>query len=355
MVDVTPPGGCRAAGEHAAAVAHLRGPAHVRREQPHRAAMLQRHPVGAQHDPGHLPVAGQPAGPRRGDRRAEAHAGRTPADRGVGQVLQADRDDHLRFVPAQRRQGACGQLVVAQLHQRVRLPLGAGAFVPGTAAGLHEGLQRGLQPLPAHRVQVEPAGDAAVGVLGEGEPAALGRIGLGAVLIEPVQVVVHRLRHIGTRSGHGHAGEQPVHHRQVHVLLRGRGERLGFGHPGDGTGLLPGHRTGGERGGHPRQVRQRAAGTHHPGGLRDRQVPVPPQPRAHGLQPVDLRGTGHLGLPHGAGDLGGQPVLRGQQRAQPVQQRRAEQRGEVLGGQGIECGEQLVHDTSHRIDQVFEV
>ncbi|SDY78791.1 hypothetical protein SAMN05660209_03727 [Geodermatophilus africanus] len=64
--------------------------------------------------------------------------------------------------------------------------------------------------------------------------------------------------------------------------------------------------------------------------------------------------AGHLGLPHSAGDLGGQPVLQHQQRAQPIEQGGAEQRGEVLGGERVECGRQLVHDTSHRIDQVFE-
>ena len=88
---------------------------------------------------------------------------------------------------------------------------------------------------------------------------------------------------------------------------------------------------------------------HHPGGLGDRQVPVPAQPAGHRLEPVDLRGSGHLGLAHRAGHLGGEPVLRHQQRAQPVQQRRAERRRQVLAGQGVECGVQLVHDTSHRL------
>ena len=73
------------------------------------------------------------------------------------------------------------------------------------------------------------------------------------------------------------------------------------------------------------------------------------------FEPVDLPGTGDLGLAHGAGDLGGEPVLRGQQRAQPIQQRRAGQRGEVLGGDAVEGGQQLVHDTSHRFDHVFEM
>jgi hypothetical protein len=93
----------------------------------------------------------------------------------------------------------------------------------------------------------------------------------------------------------------------------------------------------------------------HPGGLRRRQVPVPAQPGGHGLEPVDLGGTGALALTHGAGDLGGQPVLRRQQRAQPVQQDGAEQRGEVLGGQDVQRGHQLLHDTSPRIDHLFEL
>jgi hypothetical protein len=101
-------------------------------------------------------------------------------------------------------------------------------------------------------------------------------------------------------------------------------------------------------------VLQRASGADHRRSLARRQVPVPAQPGRHRLQPVHLRGAGHLALADRAGDLGGQPVLRHQQRAQPVQQRRAEQRGEVLGGQGVERGHQLLHDTSHRIDQVFE-
>src|SRR3712207_6678860 len=105
VVDVAPPGGRAAAGEHTAAVAHLRGAAHVGREQPHRAAVVQRHPVGAHHDPGDSLVAGQPAGPRGGDRGPEPHVARAAADTGIDQVLDADRDDDLRLAPAQRGQG----------------------------------------------------------------------------------------------------------------------------------------------------------------------------------------------------------------------------------------------------------
>jgi hypothetical protein len=80
--------------------------------------------------------------------------------------------------------------------------------------------------------------------------------------------VVHRLGHVGARSGSGHAGEQLVDHAEVDVLLRGAGEVLGLGHPADHRRLLTGDRTGGERGGHARQVRQRAGGADHPRGLR---------------------------------------------------------------------------------------
>ena len=59
---------------------------------------------------------------------------------------------------AQDRQGAGGQLVVTQLHQGVGLLLGTGALVTGAPPGLHHGFECGLQLLPTHRVQVEPAG-----------------------------------------------------------------------------------------------------------------------------------------------------------------------------------------------------
>jgi hypothetical protein len=341
-VDVAPRRRGPATSEHAPPVADLGGAADVGWDQAEAAAVVQWHPVRAHDDAGDLPVAGQPPRPCGRDGRAEAHVGGAAAGGRVGQVLDADRDEDLRLVPTQGRQGAGGEGVVAQLHQRIGQLLGPGPLVPGAPAGLH-------------RVQVEPAGDAAVGVPADGEPAALGGVGLRAVLVEPVQVVVHRLHHVGTRSGLGHAGQQGVHHRQLHALLRSRSERLGIGHAADHRRLLTGHRTGGERRGQTRQVLQDASGTHHPGGLGGRQVAVPAQPGGHRLEPVDLRSPGHLGLPHGAGDLGGQPVLRRQQRAQPVQQRRAEQRRQVLGGQGVERGHQRLHDTSHRIDHVFEV
>ncbi|SDM59045.1 hypothetical protein SAMN05660642_02795, partial [Geodermatophilus siccatus] len=131
-------------------------------------------------------------------------------------------------MPAQRRQAAGGQLVGAQLHQRVGQPLRAGPLVGGGPAGLHQGLQRRLQPLPTHRVQVEPAGETPIRLLGQHQPAALGRIGLGTISIEPVQVVGHRLGHVGVWPLAGHPGEQSVDHGQVDVLPSGERERLGL-------------------------------------------------------------------------------------------------------------------------------
>jgi hypothetical protein len=130
---------------------------------------------------------------------------------------------------------------------------------------------------------------------------------------------------------------------------------LGLGHPRDRRGLLTGHLPDGIRGGHARQMRQRPPGPDHPRGLGGRQVPVPAQPRGHRLQPVDLRGPGHLALPHRAGHFGGEPVLRHQQRAQPVEKSRAEHGGQVVAGERLQGSQQLVHDTSHRFDHVFEV
>ena len=85
----------------------------------------------------------------------------------VDQVLGVDPHDHLGLVPAQDRQAACGEGVVAQLHECVGLLLGPGALIGGDPAGLHQWLHRGLELLPTHGVQLEPAGDRAVGVLGD--------------------------------------------------------------------------------------------------------------------------------------------------------------------------------------------
>jgi hypothetical protein len=67
-----------------------------------------------------------------------------------------------------------------------------------------------------------------------------------------------------------------------------------------------------------------------------------------------LGGTSDLTRPHRAGDLGGQPVLRHQQRPQPVQQHRPHQRGQVLGGERIQGLQQLVHEHPSALERLYE-
>ena len=63
-MDVAPVGGGRAAGEHAVPVAELHSLAESGGDDPLRAAVVQRHPVGVEHDAGDAGVAGDP--PRLG-------------------------------------------------------------------------------------------------------------------------------------------------------------------------------------------------------------------------------------------------------------------------------------------------
>jgi hypothetical protein len=63
---------------------------------------------------------------------------------------------------------------------------------------------------------------------------------------------------------------------------------------------------------------------------------VTTQPGLHRLQPVALRGLGELALPHRASDLRGDPVLRLQQRRQPIEQLRAEHGLEVVGRERVQ-------------------
>ena len=68
-----------------------------------------------------------------------------------------------------------------------------------------------------------------------------------------------------------------------------------------------------------------------------------------------LSGLRQLTVAHRARQLGGQLVLRGEQTPQPLVELRAEHRGQVVIGEGVDRGQQLVHDTSHALDQAFEV
>jgi hypothetical protein len=55
-----------------------------------------------------------------------------------------------------------------------------------------------------------------------------------------------------------------------------------------------------------------------------------------------------LRLPNRAGDHGGQPVLRGDQVADPIELGTGGQGVEILGGQCVQGRLQLAHDTSER-------
>ena len=111
-------------------------------------------------------------------------------------VGQADGEQQLGCDAAGLGQLAAGELVVAQLDEGVGQPLGAGALIAGGAVGLGDGFDGGLDLLPADRVELEPAGQTAVRVLGQGEGALFGGVGFGAVGVEVGQVAVHRRREV---------------------------------------------------------------------------------------------------------------------------------------------------------------
>jgi hypothetical protein len=135
---------------------------------------VQREPVGVQHHPGDLGVAGEPAGRRGGDRRPEPGRGGARAGGRVQEVADVDGDDDPRLDRAHPRQRSRRQRVVGQLDQRVGLLLGAAAVITLGPGGLQDRLDRGPHLLEAHPIQVEAARAAAIGVPDQGQPAALG-------------------------------------------------------------------------------------------------------------------------------------------------------------------------------------
>jgi hypothetical protein len=357
MVGVAPPGGGVAAGEHAALVADVQGAADVRREQALLAAQVQRLPVGAEDDAGDAAVAGQPAGPGGGDERSEAGAGGTVAGVRVDQVIEVDGDHHVRLHPTQHRQVAGGQGVVGPLHERVGLLLAAAAHVALRAVGLQQRFQHRRDLAPADRVQLEPAGPGAVGMLGHGEPAVLGGVGFSTVGVQIGQVVVHHLRQLLEGPDRGQLGQHPVDRGQVDP---GRIRRRPVLLPGDRRHRrhrLGGNPAGGERRGHRRQVLQRPAGAHDlPGGRRG-QPAVPAQPRPHRLLPVVLRSLGEVGDAHGARQLGLDPVGRSHQQRRPVQQLRAEHALQVLVGHPargvLEVGDRITRTVRTHVRRIL--
>jgi hypothetical protein len=104
--------------------------------------------------------------------------------------------------------------------------------------GLHDRLQHRLNLLSADRVQLEPAADAAIGVPGDAEAAALSGVGLGAVRVEQGEVVVHHSAQVRVLTGGGGLGQHEVDLGQVHALFGGRSLPLGAHHRRDHGHLL---------------------------------------------------------------------------------------------------------------------
>jgi hypothetical protein len=277
-----------AAGEHAPAVAEFDRPPQVTGDQPSLAAHVERHPVRPEDDAGDAPVARQPPRPRRGDRRAEAHPAGAGAGGGVGQVVEVDAHRHVRLHRPQHRHLPGGEDVVGQLHQRVTLPLRSRAVVPGGAVGLHVRLQCRLQLLPADGVEVAAEADGSVGVLGQRQRPALGRVRLRPVGLQGGEVGVDHLHQRRVVGLDRHASEHAVDLAEVHPGGGERGQPLRRPQPGGLGDLLGRHQPGVVRLGQHRQVLQRPPVADQPGGHRRRQPAVPAQPRRHRLLPVPL-------------------------------------------------------------------
>ena len=154
-------------------VPELDGPAQVRGDDPVGAAEVQRLPVGADDDPGDAAVAGQPAGAGGGDPGAEAgvwrRRGRCAGRRGrrgrcvtttCGLTRAQDRQ-------VARRRGRCRPSCTnasPSCWARVRVsPAGRAACTMDSSAACTFS--------PPTGVEVEAAGDAAVGVLGDRQRA----------------------------------------------------------------------------------------------------------------------------------------------------------------------------------------
>jgi hypothetical protein len=336
MMNVAPVGGGLAAGEDAVPVADLGGLAQWGRGDPPGAAVVEQLPVGAHHDAADVAVAGQPTGPGGGDGGPEAHLAGGGAGGGIGQVVDVDHHQHVRSDGAQDRQAAGGERHVGPLHQPVTELLGAVACVTGGPVGLHEGLQYGLDLLPTDRVEVEPAAEAAVGMLGQGQRPTLGGIGLRPVGIEPDQVVLHHPPQVHVLPGGRSLGEHHVDLRHVDVLIGRLRQVLRIDDGGDHRDLVSCHpaiRAGRRDGG---QLRQRPAVAHHLLRCARRQPAVPPQPRRHRRQAVVLGRLRQLGVAGGAGELSVDAVARPHEFPVALQHARSRQREEILVGEGIQ-------------------
>ena len=266
-----------------------------------------------------------------------------PVRRGAGagvrvdQVVDVDGDHHVRLDACA---GSAGSRRPARCRPtaRTRRP---SCWLrlrrsPGRPVGLHHRLQHGLATFsPPTASSSKRPGPAAVGVLGHREPPALGGVGLGAVGVQPLQVVVHHLRQLARAAGWRR--RRPAPRRPRRGRPRPRRPRPGAppGDRGDHRHRLGGHPPGGER------RRPPPAGAPAPGrcatsrcAAAPRQPAVPAQPRLHRLRPVVLGRLGQLALPHGAGHLrrpGGSSAV--SSRRDRVEHLRAEHARQILGRQ----------------------
>jgi hypothetical protein len=242
----------------------------------------------------------------------------------------------VRLPRPQRRQLPRRQLVVTQLHESIGVLLPAGAVITLRAVGLHDRLDRRLHLLPTHGIELEPAGDAAVGVLGHAEPPTLGRIRLHPIRVQRILEGLHRHPKTLVRALLRHRRPRLVERSHVDALL-GSGSQLTW--PDllrHHVHLRRRHRPLGEPRRQRREVLQHLPRPHHLRRLGGRQPRVPNQPRPHRLQPVVLRRLGDLGVPDRAGQLGVQPVPRGHDHRRPIQRLTVAQRGEVLAGEAVQ-------------------
>ena len=191
---------------------------------------------------------------------------------------------------------------------------------------------------------------------GDGQLAALGGVGFGAVGVQPGQVVRHHLHQVLVGLGGGHPGEQGVDRGVVDTLGVGGGPVARGDDGGEDLDLLAGHGPGGAAGGHRGQRLEGAPGADQPGRGPRGEPAVPAQPRGHALQPVGFGGLGEFAAAHGAGQLGVEHVPRRDQRGGALQQFRAGQGVQVGVGEGTQRIQQPAHVTPpQRPEHLYEV
>ena len=275
----------------------LDGPAQVGWDDPVAAALVQRLAVGADDDPGDAAVAGQPAGPGGGDRRRRSRSsprrGRWPGrpGRSSGMVTTTCGLTVRRIgrSPAARVMSANCTRASPSCWARVR------RSPAGRSACTHR-LQHGLDLLPADGVELEPAGHAAVGVLGDASATGprwgrvrgrRGRAGPGSGAPPGASSACGRVGgDVGQRARRPRRGRCPARRRRPGV--RG-GDR------GDDGDLLGGDHPVGAAGGDRRQLLEGPAVADELPGRGRARVAVPAQPGAPSSSARRARGPARVG------------------------------------------------------------